>query len=77
MSKTHIYLIAGLLTLAGLFSGYLVNSAQAIGGGPYTIMRHSNETATASVFRLDQRSGGVSYCYVTPQVKLICTKEVH
>lgn len=77
MSSAHIYLIAALLVVVGLLSGQLINPASALGGGPYTLMRHSNTTASAGVFRLDTRSGGVSYCYVTPAVKLICSPEAH
>ncbi|MCL2474291.1 MAG: hypothetical protein FWF23_05285, partial [Alphaproteobacteria bacterium] len=49
----------------------------ASGEGPYILMRHSNTTATSSVFRLDTTTGGVSFCFVnTTGTSISCTREV-
>lgn len=45
-------------------------------GGPYVLMHHSNTVANAGVFRLDTASGEVSYCYITSDQSLTCSKEV-
>lgn len=51
------------------------SAASASGKGPYILMQHSNVTANAGVFRLDTASGGVSYCYVSNNTELMCSKE--
>lgn len=50
--------------------------AQHLNGGPYQLMHHSNNTANAGVFRLDTTSGEVSYCYVTGNSELICSRPI-
>ena len=77
MSLSKFYLLGAFLLLSAFIVGQLAHPAMAIGGGPYTLMQHSNTTANAGVFRLDTRSGGISYCYVTPNVELLCSKEAH
>ena len=50
--------------------------AQTRGEGPYILMRHSNASATSSVFRLDTNSGGVSFCFVNASgTSISCTRE--
>jgi hypothetical protein len=39
-------------------------------------MHHSNTTANAGVFRLDTSSGEVSYCFVTGDAALVCSRAV-
>ncbi|MGE0108343.1 MAG: hypothetical protein AB7S81_01060 [Bdellovibrionales bacterium] len=73
----QISLFVVLLVLLGVVLGQFIGSAQALGNGPYALMQHSNVTANAGVFRLDTRSGGVSYCYVTPNIQITCTQEAH
>jgi hypothetical protein len=40
------------------------------------LMHHSNTVANAGVFRLDTSSGEVSYCYITADQALTCSKAV-
>lgn len=70
-------LIVGVIgALIGTYAIITVtSSASASGKGPYVLMQHSNTTANAGVFRLDTTSGGISYCYVSNSVELMCSKE--
>ncbi len=45
--------------------------------GHYTLTRHSNPNAIAGVFRLNETTGYVSYCYLDTARKPMvhCTKE--
>ena len=65
-------LIAGAILLVETISPA---AAQRF-GGPYQLMHHSNPSANAGVFRIDQSSGEVSYCYVTGNSELICSRPV-
>ncbi|HBM91206.1 MAG TPA: hypothetical protein DD400_04960 [Rhodospirillaceae bacterium] len=76
ISSIQMFFIGAVLIALSLGSALLVRPASAMGGGPYELMRHSNATANAGVFRVDTTSGNVSYCYLTSGVNLICTKEV-
>lgn len=76
MSQFQTLVFGALFILAGVAVANAAHPARAMNDGPYTIMQHSNTTANAGVFRLDTTSGAISYCYVTPNVDLICTKEV-
>lgn len=52
--------------------------AQTRALGPFMIMHHGNTTATPGVFRVNQSTGYVSYCYVdsTGRPVVTCTPEV-
>lgn len=52
--------------------------AQSRSLGPYMIMHHSNPTASAGVFRVNQSTGYMSYCYIDANGKpaVTCTAEV-
>jgi len=45
-------------------------------GGPFELMHHSNTVANAGVFRLDTSSGEVSYCFISGDQALTCSKSV-
>jgi hypothetical protein len=46
--------------------------------GPYYISQHSNPNAVAGVFRVNQTTGYMSYCYIDASGKptVSCTAEV-
>jgi hypothetical protein len=52
--------------------------AQSRNLGPFMIMHHGNTTATPGVFRVNQSTGYVSYCYVDSSGRpaVTCTAEV-
>jgi hypothetical protein len=50
--------------------------AQKMSEGPYQLMHHSNTVANAGVFRLDTSSGEVTYCFITGNSDLTCTRPV-
>lgn len=44
--------------------------------GPYQIMQHANTTATPGVFRVNQTTGYVSYCFIDGSGRSVtCTPE--
>jgi hypothetical protein len=51
--------------------------AQTRNLGPFMIMHHANTTASPGVFRVNQSTGYVSYCYVnsSSQPAVSCTPE--
>ncbi len=51
-------------------------SAQKTTNGPYALMHHSNTVANAGVFRLDVSTGEVSYCFITGDQQLTCSRGV-
>ena len=70
-------IFAGAILIAA--SILIVNSirpAQALTGGPFQLMHHSNTAANAGVFRIDSSTGEVSYCYVTGEGALVCSGAV-
>ncbi len=79
MSSLQMFFLGAFLIALSVGSVLLVHPASAMGGGPYALMRHSNATANAGVFRVDTTSGDVSYCYLTGGggANITCTKEVH
>jgi hypothetical protein len=75
--------IQAILTGAALIAASIVfmngirpAEAQRLSGGPYQLMHHSNTVANAGVFRLDTASGEISYCYVTGNSDLTCTRTI-
>lgn len=74
MSQQNTILLAVLVAVVGFVLVMTQQPAQAQRGGPYQLMHHSNTTAAAGVFRLDTASGDVSFCYVTSQNEVQCSK---
>ena len=69
-------LMLGLCLCLGALLFVEKAEAQTRALGPYMIMNHSNPTATAGVFRVNQSTGYVSYCYVDSTGKsVLCTPE--
>ncbi|MBI3419954.1 MAG: hypothetical protein HY053_07480 [Proteobacteria bacterium] len=69
-------LAVGAALVTVLFSGRA--EAQRVMGA-YTISQHSNPNALAGVFRLNQATGYMSYCYITDaqgKPAVSCTQEV-
>jgi len=70
-------ILAGAVLIAGsiLFVKTIPSaSAQFAQTGPFTVMHHSNPAANSSVFRMNNATGEISYCYVTPNTDLVCTR---
>jgi hypothetical protein len=77
MTNTQAILIGASLIAASIVFTTGIHPAEAQQhGGPYQLMHHSNTLANAGVFRLDTASGEVSYCYITADQSLTCSKEV-
>jgi hypothetical protein len=76
MTNTQAILIGAALIAVSVFAGNRASTAQAYSGGPYQLMRHSNPSANAGVFRIDTSTGGVSYCYINASQTTSCTAEV-
>jgi hypothetical protein len=74
-SSRAILLGAGLIALSVLLSNGTAR-AVAAGMGPYQLMNHSNTTANVGVFKIDTTTGDVSYCYLTGNADLSCTRSV-
>lgn len=75
--KSAVFLggaIAGLALAACLFAGK-AEAQRAL--GHYSLTRHSNPNAIAGVFRLNESTGYVSYCYLDTSGKplVTCTQE--
>jgi uncharacterized protein YbcV (DUF1398 family) len=76
MKTPQAILIGAALIAASVLFVNSIRPAEAQRGGPYQIMHHSNTLANAGVFRLDTASGEVSYCYITADNSLTCSKAV-
>jgi len=53
--------------------------AQHMSGGPFMIVHNGNPNANSSIFRLDQSTGEVTYCFVnqsSSSTSLVCTPPV-
>jgi hypothetical protein len=78
-SKTNLILfIGGTLLGVALTAALFVGQAQAQRPlGAYVISEHSNPNALAGVFRLNQATGYVSYCYIdaSGHPGVTCTRE--
>jgi hypothetical protein len=75
-SPQAIFVGAILIAASILFANSIRPAVAQRGGGPYQLMHHSNTTANAGVFRLDTSSGDVSYCFVTGDASLVCSRTV-
>jgi len=79
MTTPQAIFAGAVLIAASILFVNSVRPAQAAlggGGGPYQLMHHSNTAANAGVFRLDESSGEVSYCFVTGDANLVCSGAV-
>ncbi len=67
------------VALIGLGALAVYQPALAQRGGPYQLVAHSNQTANVGIFRVNQASGQVSFCFVEGSgaaVSVRCTPEV-
>lgn len=64
MTNNQTIIIASAIISVGLMLGLSQRPANAIGMNGFSLEHHSNTTANAGVFRIDNVSGEVSYCYV-------------
>ncbi len=76
MTSPQAILIGAVLIAASIFFVDSIHPAQAQRVGPFQLMHHSNTTANAGVFRIDESTGEVSYCFVTANSELVCSKPV-
>lgn len=70
-------IVLGVALAAAAFLFVRPAEAQRVMGA-YYISQHSNPTAVAGVFRVNQNTGYMSYCYLDPSGKpaVTCTAEV-
>jgi hypothetical protein len=76
-TRPIVFLILGAIVALGAMAVYQPAVAQR--GGPYHLVAHSNETANVGLFRINQASGQVSFCFVEgvgAAVSVRCTPEV-
>ncbi len=76
MTNTQAILIGAAMIAGSIIASHGISSAQAQAGGPFQLMHHSNTVANAGVFRLDQSTGEVSYCFIGSDQGLLCTRSV-
>lgn len=76
MTSPQAILLGAVLIAASIVFVNTIRPAEAQRIGPFQLMHHSNTTANAGVFRLDEGTGEVSYCFVTANSELICSKPV-
>lgn len=76
MSTWKSFCLGSCFAVALLGAFHLISPATAALTGPYQLMNHSNTTANAGIFRLDTSSGAVSYCFISNNNELTCTKEI-
>jgi hypothetical protein len=76
MSSAQAIFAGAVLIAASILFVNTIRPAVAQQNGPYQLMHHSNPYANAGVFRLDTSSGEVSYCFVTGNSELACSRGV-
>jgi hypothetical protein len=76
MTNTQAILIGASMIAGAILASNGIHSASAYTGGPYALMHHSNTAANAGVFRIDTSSGEVSYCFITGDQSLACTRGI-
>ncbi|MFY9287316.1 MAG: hypothetical protein WAO98_02315 [Alphaproteobacteria bacterium] len=76
MTSPQAILTGALIIAASVIFVNTIRPAEAQKIGPYQLMHHSNVSANAGVFRLDINSGEVSYCFVTGDSSLVCSRGV-
>ncbi len=67
---------AALIAATILFVDTIRPAHAQMGGGPFQLMHHSNTAANAGVFRIDTSTGDVSYCFVSGNANLVCSRAV-
>ncbi len=75
MSSAQAILVGAILIAASILFVGAMRPAEAQRVGPFQLMHHSNIQANAGVFRIDESTGDVSYCFITAESKLTCTNE--
>ncbi len=76
MTSPQAILAGAVLIAASILFINTIRPAEAQRVGPFQLMHHSNPTANAGVFRLDESTGEVSYCFVTANSELLCSTAV-
>ena len=78
MTSAEAILTGAILIAASIIFVDTVHpaAAQKMSEGPFQLMHHSNTVANAGVFRLDTSSGEITYCYITGNSDLTCTRPV-
>ncbi len=78
MTSPQAILAGALLIAASILFVDTIRPAQAQRVGPYQLMHHSNTSGAAGVFRIDESTGDVSYCFINQSAtsavfSLVCT----
>jgi hypothetical protein len=78
MTSAQAILAGAALIAASIIFVSNIHSAEAqkLTAGPFQLMHHSNTVANAGVFKIDESTGEVTYCYITADSQLTCTRPV-
>jgi hypothetical protein len=76
MSASRAILFGAILIAFSIFVSNGSRPASAYSTGQFEMMHHSNTTANVGVFRMDTATGEISYCYLTANSDLVCTRGV-
>lgn len=76
MKNLHAIILGAALVVGGFLIVQTTGTANALSGGPYQLMQHSNTTASVGVFRLNSANGEVSYCFLNRNNTLACSSPV-
>lgn len=77
MTSSQAIVTGAIVIAASIFMIGAMRPAEAQRSiGPFQLMHHSNTVANAGVFRLDTSSGEVTYCYISSNSDLSCTRSV-
>lgn len=78
MTSAQSILVGAVLIAASILFVNTIRPAVAQRVGPFQLMHHSNTTGNAGVFRLDESTGEVSYCFISgdASASLICSRPV-
>lgn len=77
MTNAQAVLIGALMICATIVSNRVLSPAVAQSPQrSFQLEHHSNPTANAGVFRLNTESGDVSYCFISGNSELVCTRSV-
>lgn len=76
MTMPQALIASAIVVSVALLLVAFMRPAEAQRTGPFVLEHHSNTSALAGVFRLDTSTGDVSYCYLTPNNDLVCSRSV-
>ncbi|MER2520431.1 MAG: hypothetical protein ABTQ34_07070 [Bdellovibrionales bacterium] len=77
MTNSQAVIVGAAMICATILADHTLSPAIAQSAQPFfQLEHHSNSTANAGVFRLNTENGEVSYCYISGNSDLVCTRGV-